>query len=65
MNVKYVVLLMLRNESKVKIRGAKVCLLLLIVGLILWAKHAGLFLASFCEGSIFDQSECLRMRTLI
>ena len=56
MNVKYVVLLMLMNDSKVKvkIRGAKVCLLLLIVGLILWAKHAGLFVASFCEDFIFN-----------
>ena len=33
-------------------RGAKVCLLLLIVGLVLWAKHAGLFVDSFCEGFI-------------
>ena len=36
------------------IKGAKVCLLLLIVGLILWAKHAGLFVASFREGFIFN-----------
>ena len=54
MNVTYVVLMMLRNESKVKVRGAKVCLLLIIVGLILWAKHAGLFVASFYESFIFD-----------
>ena len=56
MNVKFVVLPMLRNESKdqSKVRGAKVCLLLLIVGLILWAKHAGVFVASLNESFIFD-----------
>ena len=31
-----------------KVRGAKVCLLFLLVRLILWAKHTGLFVASFC-----------------
>ena len=46
------------------IRGAKVCLLLLIVGLILWAKHAGLFVASICEGFIFDSLACLEMLSL-
>ena len=56
LNVKYVVLLILRNESEVKskIKDVKVCLLLLIVGLMLWAKHAGLFVASFYEVFIFD-----------
>ena len=34
--------------SQSKVRGAKVCFLLLQVELILWAKHAGLFVASFC-----------------
>ena len=46
------------------IRGAKVYLLLLIVGLILWAKHAGLFVASFCESFIFDELACLGMLSL-
>ena len=34
------------------VRGAKVCLLLLIVGLILCAIYAGVFVASFCESII-------------
>ena len=58
MNNKCIVLLMLRNESEVKVRPEvitdKVCLLLLTVGLILWAKHAGLFVACFYEGFIFN-----------
>ena len=55
-NVKYVVLLMLRNESEVKVRQEvlRFACYLLVVGLILWAKHAGLFVASFCQDLIFD-----------
>ena len=43
-----------RDQSQSKVRDAKVCLLLLIVGLILWAKHAALFVASFCDSMILD-----------
>ena len=46
------------------VRGAKVCLLLLIVELILWAKHAGVLVASFYESFIFDSSACLGMLSL-
>ena len=55
MNVKYVVLLMLWNESEVKVRyGMQKLTLWPLVRLILWAKHAGLFEASFCWGFIFN-----------
>ena len=56
MNVKYVVILMLMHESEVKVRKEVLsfALLLIIVGLVLWAKHAGLFVASYCEGFIID-----------